>query len=435
MEVEMSVTELRAASRGISPATKALLSSLLGSTIEWYEFFIYGTAAALVFNKLFFPQFDSLAGTLLSLSTFAIAFVARPVGAAIFGHFGDRVGRKATLVITLTMMGACTFLIGVLPSYESAGVWATVALVFLRILQGLSLGGEYSGAVLISIEHAGPKRAGFFGALIASGAAWGLILASLSFFAVSKVGEVEFLAWGWRLPFLLSAILVIVGIIIRLKVSESPEFEAMKATHQVRGAPLVEVLRDHTMTVVLTALSTVASGNTFYVAAVFSLTYGTQHLGVDRSTMLLLVMVGFAIAGCWMAYLGRLSDRYGHKKMFLIGAAFMTISPFPFFQLLEYRNFGVMLIAFLVLFLPFCANYALLPTFVAEAFPAPIRYSGMAFSYTVGSVLSSAVWPLIATYLLGVYGSWYAIAIYLSVTAVISFGSAVLIRPSKIAPI
>lgn len=430
----MSSVEARQGFFATSAADKALISSFLGSTIEWYEFFIYGTAAALVFNKLFFPQFDAFAGTLLSLSTFTIAFIARPVGAAIFGHFGDRIGRKATLIVTLTMMGLCTFLIGLLPTYESVGVWATVCLVFLRLLQGLSLGGEYSGAVLMSIEHAGSKRAGFFGALIASGAAWGLLLATLAFLAVAQFGDREFLAWGWRIPFLISAVLVIVGLVIRLKVSESPEFEALQAARQIRKAPVADVFRQHFGTVILTALSTVAAGNTFYVAAVFSLTYATQHLGVDRSLILLVVLLGFALAACGMVYAGKLSDRYGHKFVFLLGAAFMTISPFPFFMLLEGREFWPMLLAFVMLFLPFCANFGLLPTFVAEAFPTQIRYSGMALGYTIGTILGSALAPLIATYLLGKTGSWHAIAIYMGLSAVLSFAAAALVRLHRIAP-
>ena len=428
----MTAIEARGALRADAAANKALISSFIGSTIEWYEFFIYGTAAALVFNKLFFPQFDALAGTLLSLSTFTIAFIARPIGAAIFGHFGDRIGRKATLIVTLTMMGACTFLIGVLPTYESVGVTAAALLVFLRLVQGLSLGGEYSGAVLMSIEHAGSERAGLFGALIASGAAWGLLLATLAFLAVAQFGDAAFLDWGWRIPFLISAVLVIVGLIIRLKVSESPEFEALQSAKKIRKAPVIDVFREYPGAVILTAISTIAAGNTFYVAAVFSLTYATQHLGVDRSLILLVVLSGFALAACGMVYFGWLSDRFGHKFVFLCGAAFMTISPFPFFHLLEAREFWIMLLAFICLFLPFCANFGLLPTFVAEGFPTEIRYSGMALGYTIGTIFGSAMAPLVATYLLGKTGSWHSIAIYMSASAVVSFIAASLVRVHKI---
>lgn len=405
-------------------ARRALLSSLAGTTVEWYEFFIYGTAAALVFGNLFFPEFDPLVSTLLSLSTFAVAFVARPVGGAIFGHFGDRIGRKSTLVITLTMMGGGTFLIGVLPTYEQVGIWAPIALVLLRLLQGLSLGGEYSGAVLMSVEHAGRGRRGLFGAIVNTGSSWGLLVANVVFLVTSGLmPEAAFSAWGWRIPFLLSAVLVALGLFIRLKVQESPEFDALRSAGEVRRTPLSTVLRGHLRPVLLMALAYVSAGATFYLAAVFSLGYGEQ-LGVSRNTMLTLVLLGTALTVVGMPFFGWLSDRVDRKRIFLVGTAVMMVSPFAWFLMLNTGVPLIMLGGFIVFFLPFCANYGTMPTFFAQVFPASIRYSGMAIGYTLGTVLGSATAPLIATYLLGVTGTWLSIAAYMVAAGLVSFVAA-----------
>lgn len=405
----------------LSPvARRALISSLAGTTIEWYEFFIYGTAAALVFGNVFFPEFDPLVGTLLSLSTFAVAFVARPIGGALFGHFGDRIGRKSTLVVTLTMMGGGTFLIGLLPTYDTIGVWAPIALVVLRLMQGLSLGGEYSGAVLISVEHAARDRKGLFGAVVNTGSSWGLLVANVVFLVTSGLmPDSAFAAWGWRVPFLLSAVLVGLGLFIRLKVQESPEFDSLRRTGEVRRAPLPEVLRGHLRPVLLMALAYVSAGATFYIAAVFSLSYG-ELIGVGRNTMLTLVLLGTLLTVVGMPFFGWLSDRYDRKRIFIVGAAGMTVAPFAWFWSLGTGAPVVMFLGFLVLFLPFCANYGTMPTFFAQVFPTTIRYSGMAVGYTLGTVLGSATAPLIATYLLGRTGSWVSIALYMVVAGLVS---------------
>jgi metabolite-proton symporter len=404
--------------------TRVVLASLAGTTIEWYEFFIYGTAAALVFDKLFFPGFDPLVSVLLSLSTFALAFVARPLGGVLFGHFGDRLGRKSMLIVTLSLMGAATFCIGLLPTYSSIGAAAPVLLVLLRVVQGLSLGGEYGGAVLMSIEHSGRQRRGFFGAVVNTGAAWGLLIANIVFLAISQLSDAAFASWGWRIPFLLSIVLVALGLVIRLKLAESPEFEQVKKRREVRRMPIVEVLAEHWRPALLMCLSYVSAGVTFYVGTVFSLSYGEKHLHVDRGLILKLVLAINILTIVGIPFFGWLSDRVDRKKIFIAGAAGMTVLPYLWFAALDTRSFGWMLVGFLLLFLPYTANYGTMPAFYAHVFPPAVRYTGMSLGYTLGTVLGSALAPIIATWLLEETGSWLGIAIYMSVAGVLSIGAA-----------
>ncbi len=403
---------------------RVVMSSLAGTTLEWYEFFIYGTAAALVFNKVFFPSFDSLIGTLLSLTTFAVAFVARPIGAIICGHFGDRLGRKKMLVITLIVMGVTTFAMGLLPGYGTIGIAAPILLVILRLIQGLSLGGEYSGAVLMSVEHASENRRGLFGAIINAGAPLGLLLGNGIFLAISFLGDSAFLQWGWRIPFVSSALLVFIGMYMRLKVEESPEFARLESENEVRRTPLLEVMRDHGKTVIAMALSYIINGAMFYTAAVFSLTYGQNHLKLERSLMLSLVMAATALSIGGIIYCGWLSDRFDRKKMFMTSIFGLTFAPIAWFALLDTRSTPLMFLGFVILYLPYCLNYGTMPTLYAQAFPAHVRYSGMGLGYTIGTILGSAIAPLIATYLLDRTGNWPAIATYLFVMGVISFVAA-----------
>ena len=402
-----------------SEATKALLSSLAGTSIEWYEFFVYGIAAALVFGKLFFPSFDPLVATLLSLSTFAVAFVARPVGAAIFGHFGDRIGRKNALIVSLAMMGGATFLIGFLPTYNQIGVWAPILLILLRIIQGISLGGEYSGAVLISVEHAGAGRQGYFGAIVNTGSPIGLILANLAFLALAGLDEAAFLSWGWRIPFILSAVLFVIGMIIRSRVAESPDFAAVKEKRKVAQAPLFEIFRNYKTKIFLLCFAYIGAGTFFYTASVFSLTYA-RHIGVTRSDMLMLVMGAFFFLAVAMVAFGKLSDRIGRKAIFVTVALFMTFTPFIWFSLMDTKNLWIMLAGFILMFIPFAANYGVMPTFYTEVFPANVRYSGMAIGYTLGTILGSATAPIVGTYLLGATGTWFWIAAFMGGASLIS---------------
>jgi MFS family permease len=404
---------------------RVVSASLLGTAIEWYEFFIYGTAAALVFPEVFFPDNDPRVATLLSLSTFAVAFLARPIGGAIFGVLGDRFGRKPVLIATLALMGCSTLAIGLLPSHGSIGIAAPLLLVVLRVLQGLSLGGEYGGAVLMSVEHAHPTRRGLFGALVNTGAGWGLLLANLAFLSVSGLSEASFLSWGWRVPFWLSVILLVACFVVRIRISESPEFARAAAQGQTRRAPLREVVTRHWLLTILMMLSYAGAGVVFYVGTVYVLTYGTSTLGMSRSTMLTLVLLINVVTIVAIPVFGALSDRVSRKGIFITGAVAMALLSPVWFLLLETRSFGWMLVGFVLLFIPYAANYGVMPTFFAQVFPAPVRYSGLSLGYTLGTVISSAIAPLVATSLLSATGTWTAIAAYMSVVALVSAVAAV----------
>lgn len=404
---------------------RVVAASLLGTAIEWYEFFIYGTASALVFPKVFFPGTDPRVGVLLSLSTFAVAFLTRPIGGVIFGFLGDRLGRKPVLITTLALMGCSTLGIGLLPAHSAIGIAAPLLLVVLRILQGLSLGGEYGGAVLMSVEHARPGRRGLFGALVNTGAGWGLLLANLAFLSISGLSEQAMLSWGWRVPFWLSVILLGACLVVRLRISESPEFARAAARGQTRRAPLREVLTRHWLLTILMMLSYAGAGVVFYVGTVYVLTYGTANLGMSESTMLTLVLLVNVLTIVAIPAFGALSDRVDRKRIFIIGAVGMAVLSPVWFVLLQTRSFAGMLAGFVLLFIPYAANYGVMPTFFAQVFPSTVRYSGLSLGYTLGTVISSAVAPLIATGLLSVTGTWVAIAAYMSVMAVVSAVAAI----------
>lgn len=404
-----------------TPALRVLMSSLVGTTLEWYEFFVYGIAAALVFNKVFFPEFDPLIGTLLSLSTFAVAFISRPIGGVICGHFGDRIGRKRILILTLTVMGATTFAIGLLPSFATIGVAAPILLVALRFIQGLSLGGEYSGAVLMSVEHAAPGKRGLYGAVINTGASWGMLLGNGIFLLLSSLSDSSFAQWGWRIPFLTSAILVFVGMYMRLHIEESPAFAQLQDENEVRRQPILEVLRDHRRTVLAMAFSYMINGTFFYTATVFSLTYGQNHLGLHRSHVLWMVMAVTVVAVSGTLYVGWLSDRINRKRLYLFGIAGLTVMPVAWFALFTTGSTPWMLLGFVLVYIPYCFNYGAMPTFFAYCFPADVRYSGMGLGYTLGTVLGSATAPIVCTFLLDRTNGWPAIAGYMAAVGVVSF--------------
>lgn len=418
-------------SSGRRKEVRTVAASMIGTAVEFYDFSIYGVAASLVFAHLFFPDVSDFVGTLLSLSTFAIAFAARPVGAAVFGHFGDKVGRKGTLFVTLMLMGVSTVGIGLLPTYAQVGIWAPILLVFLRLVQGFSLGGEQSGAMLMSVESAQEKRRGLFGAFVNSGAGWGLLLANLVFLVMSLLSAEAFQSWGWRVPFLLSAVLVGVGLYIRLRLEESPEFEQLKKVGEVRRMPLLEVFQSNWRQVVLLAVGLMASGVSYYVAIVYSLSYGTTALGQTRGTMLSLVLLMTVLMITLVPLVGWLSDRWGsasRRRIFVGSALALTGTSFVWFSLLQTRQYGLMLLGFVVLFLAYCANIAVTPTFFALAFPAHVRYSGMAIGFTLGTVLGASIAPLVATAVQAATGSWVGVASYMSAAALLAAIAGLLLR-------
>jgi MFS transporter, MHS family, shikimate and dehydroshikimate transport protein len=396
-------------------------ASFIGTTIEWYDFFLYGTFAALVFNQLFFPTFDPVAGTLASFATYSIGFVARPVGGIVIGHFGDKVGRKSMLVLTLVVMGVATFLIGLLPTYEAIGWWAPLLLVLLRMAQGFGVGGEWGGAVLMAVEHAPAGKRGFYGSWPQVGVPAGLILANAVFLLVSsQLSDDQFLAWGWRVPFLISILLVVVGMVIRVRILETPAFEkAREETGQVRQ-PLIEVLKRHPKEVLLAMGARFAENGAFYIYSAFVLVYGTQHVKMDRSVVLNAILLGSALELVAIPFFGALSDRLGRRPVYLFGAIVTGLFAFPFFWLLDTGMPSYVALALTIAFvLSHAAMYGPQGAFLSELFGTRVRYSGASLGTQLASVFAGGLAPLIATWLLSDYGT-SAVALYVIGMAVVT---------------
>jgi metabolite-proton symporter len=414
-------------------------ASVIGTTVEWYDFFLYGSAAALVFPGLFFPEQDEFAGTLFSFGTYAVGFFARPVGALVFGHFGDRIGRKKLLVISLLMMGAATFAIGLLPTYGTVGVLAPVLLVALRLIQGFALGGEWGGAVLLVSEHGKPEHRGFWASWPQSGAPAGNLLATgvLALLAVFQSDE-AFEAWGWRIPFLLSAVLIIVGLWVRLTVSESPVFlEAQRAaeakaaeTGVAEKAPIITVLTRYKREVLTAMGARIAENVSFYLLTAFTLSYMTKVLGLDSSFALNAVLIASAVHLVTIPLWGALSDRVGRKPVYLLGAAGIGAWAFVLFGLLDSENFGLAVLAITVGLLFHGAMYGPQAAFFAELFGTKARYTGVSVGAQLASLVAGAPAPLIALALLGSFTdpNPTAVALYLvacsvvTIIAVLSYG-------------
>ncbi|GHE84039.1 MFS transporter [Amycolatopsis deserti] len=407
---------------------RAALAGWFGTAIEYYDFAIYGLAASLLFPQIFFPAADPVVGTLISLSSFGVGYVARPFGALLFGHLGDRLGRKAILVTTLMMMGIATTAIGLLPSYGQIGIAAPVLLVVARIVQGVSLGGESSGAVLLTVEHAEKHRRGLFGGILNTGTAVGTILANAAFLLVAQMPEDDLMAWGWRIPFLLSVLLVVVGLGIRLKLRESPEFAGVKVTGSVSRLPLVDVLRRCGGTVVLVTLATVGAGIVFTVASVYVLTYARSTLGIGTSTMLGVLLPALVVVVIGAPLYGRLADRVGVRTVFAATAASMIVLPFVWFPLVGTGSYGLMLLGFALLFAGYSGNFAMFPVFFSQAFPVSLRFSGMAIGFTVGTIAGNAFAPAVSASLLESTGSWVGVAAYMAGASAVSLVAGLLLR-------
>jgi MFS family permease len=406
---------------------RAILSSLIGNSIEFYEFLVYGSLSTLYFNKLFFPSFAPTTGTILSLSTFAVAFAGRPLGAFVFGHFGDRIGRRTTLITTLTVMGGATVLIGLLPTYGSIGIAAPILLTTLRFIQGCSLGGESSGGFLMVLESAPPKRRGLLTAIVGTGNAWGLLLANGVLLLIGLLPERQVLSWGWRVPFILSAVLVVVALRVRLRLAETPEFERLKAEGAVRRRPTLDLVSRHGLLTLCASLSALPLFTVFYLGTVFSLKYAT-NIKVSQHVMLALLAGTCVFLIVAMPFFGWLGDRYSRKTIFTCGIVVMAGASFAWFPLLNTRSYPLMALGFLLLFAGFAANYGVQGAFYPRLFPTDLRYSGMSISYNVGGLLGGAVSPIIATALLGAFHSWTPIAIYLAATGVIGLAASGFLR-------
>jgi metabolite-proton symporter len=401
---------------------RVAIAALIGSTVEWYDFFIYGTAAALVFNKLFFPEFSPVAGTLLSFATFAVGWLARPLGGIIAGHFGDRVGRKQMLVATLLLMGVSTTLIGALPTFDQIGVTASLLLVLLRILQGFAVGGEYGGGVVMAFEHSPAGRRGLWACWPQMGVPLGLICGTVVFLAISGLPDEQFMSWGWRVPFLASITLVLVGLVIRLGVTESAAFQDAKKRGDVARTPLVEVLRTHPRRVLLLVLAHMGPNTFFYTFATFVLSYATTNLDFDRSDVLRAVAVGAAVEVVAMPAFAVLSDRIGRRPIYIGGLLALAITAVPFFLLLDQRSVALLTVALAVAFgLAHGSVYGTQPSFFSEMFPARVRYTGLSLGVQVAGALFGGPLPMIATALVSAQsGRPWIFAGYMILTALIS---------------
>lgn len=400
---------------------KVAVASVIGTTVEWYDLFIFATASALVFNKIFFPSFDALIGTLLAFGTFASAYGARIFGAALFGHFGDRLGRKSMLLISLLAMGVSTFAIGLLPDYASIGIWAPVALLTLRLIQGLALGGEWGGAVLMAVEHAPKNKRGLYGSWVQIGVPVGTLLANLAFLAIAALLPPEdLLSWGWRIPFLASALLIAIGLYVRLNVHETPVFKQTKESEPQVRVPLLEIARKHWKQVLLGGIATMSTGSSFNIIVAFGLTYGTQTLGFSRSVMLSVVLASCALCIVLLPAFGALSDRVGRKPVIIAGIIAEAVVAIPMFMLMDTKSLPLVFLGYGLLMTAFAANYGPIATFLAELFGTRVRYSGLSVAYMLSGLLGSATTPIVTTALLSWTGKGSSVAWYMIGSALIS---------------
>lgn len=407
-----------------SSLRRVVAASFVGTALEWYDFFLYGTAAALVFNRLFFPNVDPVAGTMAAFATYTVGFLARPLGGIVFSHFGDRVGRKSVLIATLMLVGVSTFLIGLLPTYESAGVLAPILLVVLRFVQGLGVGGEWAGAVLVVVEHADARRRGYYASWVQAGAPVGLLLATTAFGLVSQLPEDDFLSWGWRLPFLMGIVLTGVGLFMRVKVLESPIFLKALTEEPPTGLPLREVLRRHPRNVLLAMGARIAENAFYYFFTVFVLSYGTQYLGYTRATILNGVLFGAGLHLIATPSFGALSDRVGRKPVYIGGALFLAAFAFPFFWLMETRSAAGAWAGIAIGLVGHAAMYGPQAAFLTELFGTRVRYTGASLGYQLAAPLSGGIAPLVATALLAwSEGGTWPVAIYLIGMAAITVAS------------
>jgi metabolite-proton symporter len=399
----------------------AALASTVGTTIEWYDFFLYNTAAALIFPALFFPESTAYAGRLESFATYAVGFAARPVGAAIFGHWGDRIGRKATLIVTLLLMGVSTAIVGMLPGSGSIGSWAPILLVALRLLQGLAVGGEWSGSVLLSMEWGDQKRRGLMASFPQLGVAFGLILGTGFLYLLSwRLTDDQFQSWGWRIPFIFSLVMVAVGLYIRLRILETPMFARRVQHKQISRLPTWDVIRGHWKPIVLSALARMSEQAPFYVITAFTLSYLTEDEGYSKTFALAAILSAAALEVAVVPFYGHMSDRVGRKKIYMVGAALTGIYGFVLFGAM---NSGLAFIAFLGVFLaliPHGMQYGPQASLIAESFPTSLRYAGAGMGYQLASVIAGGPAPLVATWLLAHTGSEYSIAFAILGCAVVT---------------
>jgi len=400
---------------------RAVFASTIGTAIEWYDFFLYSTVTGLVFAKLFFPHSDPWVGTLEAFAIYAVGFVARPIGAAIFGHFGDRIGRKSTLIATLLLMGLATAAVAVVPTYSSIGIWGAVILTALRFIQGIGVGGEWGGSVLMSMEWARNDRSrGLIASWPQFGVPCGLFLANLAVLAFSQMAGDQFLAWGWRIPFALSLILVVVGLYIRLGILETPVFSKLIAERQLDRTPMLTVIKDYPREILLSAFARMAEQAPFYIFTAFVFSYGIGTLHLTRDLLLTAVLAASVVSFVSIPVFGHLSDQIGRKNMYMIGAVVTGIFGFIYFAMLDTGSEPIIFLAIVLSLIPHDMLYGPQAALIAESFTGRLRYSGASLGYQLASVIAGGPAPLIAAWLFGTFKSATAIAIYIAICAVIT---------------
>ena len=408
---------------------RAVIASTIGTTIEWYDFFLYSIVTGLVFAKLFFPQSDPLTGTLQAFAIYAVGFIARPVGAAIFGHYGDRIGRKSTLIATLLLMGLATFAVALVPTYESIGIWGAVILTVLRFLQGVGVGGEWGGSVLMSMEWTRTNQhRGFAASWPQFGVPAGLFIANLVVLVCSEISGPAFVTWGWRIPFALSIVLVAIGLYIRLKIMETPVFTRLVREKRVERTPMLEVFRRHPREILLSALARMAEQAPFYIFTAFVFSYATGNLSVTREFLLTAVMCASLVSFFTIPVFGHISDRLGRRKVYLLGAIVTGIFGFAYFGMLGSGSAAWLFVAIVLSLVPHDMMYGPQAALIAESFTPRLRYSGSSMGYQLASIIAGGPAPLIAAALFAHYKSGYAIAFYILACALVSVAATLMLR-------
>ncbi|MDM5286134.1 MFS transporter [Peribacillus frigoritolerans] len=404
---------------------RILIASLVGSSIEWFDYFLYGTVSALVFNQLFFVNEDPTIGLLLSYASFALAFFIRPFGGVIFSHIGDRIGRKKTLVITLSLMGVATFGMGLLPTYQAVGIWAPILLITLRLVQGLGIGGEWGGALLLAVEYAPAEKRGLFGAIPQMGVTIGMLLGTAALSIMTLLPENAFMTWGWRIPFIFSALLVFFGLWIRKGIDETPSFKKVKESGEVPKLPIVETLKNYWREVLIAVGAKVVETAPFYIFSTFVVSYATSNLGFSRTATLTAVMIATIITTILIPIMGNLSDKIGRKKLFIGGTIGMALFAFPYFWLLQQKSVLLLIVATVIgLGVIWAPITAVLGTMFSEIFDAKIRYTGITLGYQIGAALAGGTAPLVATALLDRFNNSYVpVAIYIIFASVLSLAA------------
>jgi metabolite-proton symporter len=412
---------------------KILIASLVGSSIEWFDYFLYGTVASLVFNQLFFPSSDPTVGLLLAYASFALSFFIRPIGGALFSHIGDKIGRKKTLVLTLSLMGSATVIIGLLPDYQTIGIWAPVLLITLRLVQGLGIGGEWGGALLLAVEYAPKNKRAFFGSIPQMGVTIGMLLGTLSLSIMTTLSEKSFMSWGWRVPFILSAALVFFGLWVRNGIDETPAFRQAKESGNIAKVPLIETLRTHWKSVLIAVGAKVVETAPFYIFSTFIVSYATTTLGFSKTAALNAITIATIITTILIPLMGQWADKVGRKPLYIGGTIAMILYAFPYFYLLQLKSTFWLIIATVIgLGIIWAPITAVLGTLFSEIFKTNVRYTGVSLGYQIGAAVAGGTAPLIATALLNAYNnSWIPVALYIIFTAIISLIAVLSIRATK----